>query len=202
MYPRGQPGLPDDPVTAYVNNLRAMAPPLGLQRLRGHGPRDATTPRGSAMSVWPLRRAAPDRSQHRATATPTISGARGSTNSPRRDASSTRSWPFYAKSSAWMPSLAIDNPRGTFLCRGSPARGMATDASVARLQTSRTAAHLRRRHAGQSLTTTDAPTRARTPTLTLHHFFGGRLKTLPLRPCCCAVARSLQPLRSDGCASS
>jgi hypothetical protein len=23
MYPRGQPGLPDDPVTAYVNNLRA-----------------------------------------------------------------------------------------------------------------------------------------------------------------------------------
>jgi hypothetical protein len=87
-------------------------------------------------------------------------------------------------------------------CVGGPARGMATDASVARLQTSRTAAHLRRRHAGQSLTTTDAPTRARTPTLTLHHFFGGRLKTLPLRPCCCAVARSLQPLRSDGCASS
>jgi hypothetical protein len=24
MYPRGQPGLPDDPVTAYVNNLRAI----------------------------------------------------------------------------------------------------------------------------------------------------------------------------------
>jgi hypothetical protein len=23
MYPRGQPGLPDDPVTAYVNDLRA-----------------------------------------------------------------------------------------------------------------------------------------------------------------------------------
>jgi hypothetical protein len=23
MYPRGQPGLPDDPVTAYVNNLHA-----------------------------------------------------------------------------------------------------------------------------------------------------------------------------------
>jgi hypothetical protein len=22
MYPRGQPGLPDDPVTAYVNDLR------------------------------------------------------------------------------------------------------------------------------------------------------------------------------------
>jgi hypothetical protein len=23
MYPRGQPGLPDDPVTAYINDLRA-----------------------------------------------------------------------------------------------------------------------------------------------------------------------------------
>jgi hypothetical protein len=28
MYPRGQPGLPEDPVTAYVNGLRmtGMAP--------------------------------------------------------------------------------------------------------------------------------------------------------------------------------
>jgi hypothetical protein len=43
----------------------------------------------------------------------------------------TRSWPFYAKSSAWMPSLAINNPRRTFLCRGSPARGMVTGASAA-----------------------------------------------------------------------
>jgi hypothetical protein len=25
MYPRGQPGLPDNPVTAYVNNLRATS---------------------------------------------------------------------------------------------------------------------------------------------------------------------------------
>jgi hypothetical protein len=75
----------------------------------GHGPRDAMTPRGSATFVWPLRQAAPNRSQHRATAAPTISGARGLTNSRRRDASSTRSWPFYAKSSAWTSSLAIDN---------------------------------------------------------------------------------------------
>jgi hypothetical protein len=26
MYPRGQPGLPDDPDTAYVNNLHATGP--------------------------------------------------------------------------------------------------------------------------------------------------------------------------------
>jgi hypothetical protein len=25
MYPRGQPSLPDDPVTTYVNNLRATS---------------------------------------------------------------------------------------------------------------------------------------------------------------------------------
>jgi hypothetical protein len=46
MYPRGQPGLPDDPVTAYVNSLRTTGAALGLRRLRGHGLRDATTPRG------------------------------------------------------------------------------------------------------------------------------------------------------------
>jgi hypothetical protein len=57
-------------------------------------------------------------------------------------------------------------------------------------------------------TTTDTPMRARTstptptPTLTLRHFSGGRLRTLPLRPCCCAAARSPRPPRSDGCTGS
>jgi hypothetical protein len=55
MYPRGQPSLPDDPVTAYVNNLRAtgaapqiyddsegtdhveVRPYAGVQRLHGLG---------------------------------------------------------------------------------------------------------------------------------------------------------------------
>jgi hypothetical protein len=40
MYPRGQPGLPDDPVMANVNNLHATGATLGLRRLGGHGPRD------------------------------------------------------------------------------------------------------------------------------------------------------------------
>jgi hypothetical protein len=48
--------------------------------------------------VWPPHRAAPNRIQLRAIATPTPSGRLGSTNSQKRDASSTRSWPFYARS--------------------------------------------------------------------------------------------------------
>jgi hypothetical protein len=39
MYPRGQPGLPDDPVTAYVNNLRMI----------GTAPRSTTTRRARTM---------------------------------------------------------------------------------------------------------------------------------------------------------
>jgi hypothetical protein len=35
MYPRGQPGLPDDPVTAYVNNLRAIGTAPGSATTRG-----------------------------------------------------------------------------------------------------------------------------------------------------------------------
>jgi hypothetical protein len=40
MYPRGQPGLPDDPMTAYVNNLRAT----------GAAPGSTTTRR--ARTTW------------------------------------------------------------------------------------------------------------------------------------------------------
>jgi hypothetical protein len=55
MYPRGQPDLPDDLVTAYVNNLYAIGTAPGSATTRGHGPRNATTPCGSATSAWPLR---------------------------------------------------------------------------------------------------------------------------------------------------
>jgi hypothetical protein len=34
MYPRGQPGLPDNPVTAYVNNLRVTGAVSGSAALR------------------------------------------------------------------------------------------------------------------------------------------------------------------------
>jgi hypothetical protein len=35
MYPRGQPGLPDDPVTAYINNLHAIGTAPGSAMTRG-----------------------------------------------------------------------------------------------------------------------------------------------------------------------
>jgi hypothetical protein len=44
MYPRGQPGLPDDPVTTYVNSLRTTGAALGstmtqkAQTTRRHDP--------------------------------------------------------------------------------------------------------------------------------------------------------------------
>jgi hypothetical protein len=44
MYPRGQPGLPDDPVTTYVNNLPATGTAPGFtttwraRSTRRHGP--------------------------------------------------------------------------------------------------------------------------------------------------------------------
>jgi hypothetical protein len=180
--------------------------PPGLRRLVGCGSRDSTNPRGSATSVWPPHQAAPYRSRLLATAAPTPSGGLGLTNKWRRDTSSTRSWPFYTKSLAWTPSLAIDARRRMFLCRGCPARGTTTGASAVWLPISRTAAHLCCRHADRRATTTNAPTKAwtstLTPTLTLCHFSGGRPRTSPLWPCCYAAARSLQPPRSDECASS
>jgi hypothetical protein len=39
MYPRGQPGLPDDPVRAYVNNLHATDAVPGSNTTRGGGAR-------------------------------------------------------------------------------------------------------------------------------------------------------------------
>jgi hypothetical protein len=60
LYPHGQPGLPDDPVTATSTTCARPAPPLGLRRLRGHEQRSSTTPRGSATSAWPRHRAAPN----------------------------------------------------------------------------------------------------------------------------------------------
>jgi hypothetical protein len=136
IYPHGQPGLPDDPVTAYVNNLRVTGTATDLRRLGGHGPRGSTTPRGSAMSAWPQHRAALNRSQHRATALPMSNDGRISTSSRRLSASSTRSWPFFIKSWGWTQSLATDGLHKTSLCRSSPSRGTTSDASAAQLPSS------------------------------------------------------------------
>jgi hypothetical protein len=70
MYPRGQPGLPDDPVTAYVNNLRAtgVAPGSTTTRrartTRRHNPtRESNVCKASASSSSELEPAP----RHRAT---------------------------------------------------------------------------------------------------------------------------------------
>jgi hypothetical protein len=189
-------------VTAYVNGLRTAGATPGSTTTRGHEPRDATTPRGHATSAWPPHRVAPHRSHLRATAALMTSGACDSTSLRRQGASSTRSSPSYTKSLAWTPSHVSGNRHRTFLCRVSPARRMTTGVSAGRRQTSHVVVHPR------------TPTRASEPDnnrhanegvnahATHHHSSGGRPRTWPRQPCCCAAVRSPQPPRSDVCESS
>jgi hypothetical protein len=77
MYPRGQPGLPDDPVTAYVNGLRAAdAAPGSMTTLRAqtaqwHDPTCecnvcvATTSSSSESELAPRHRGADDQRRAR-----------------------------------------------------------------------------------------------------------------------------------------
>jgi hypothetical protein len=65
MYPRGQPGLPDELVTAYVNGLRATRTTSGTVTTR-------SAPQAPARdSTHRLQAALPTRSQHHATVPPT-----------------------------------------------------------------------------------------------------------------------------------
>jgi hypothetical protein len=182
------------------------APPHGPRRLRVRGPRDDMIPRGNATSAWPLHRAALNRSQLRATVLLTPSGGRGSTSSRRRGASSTRSWLFFTKSWAWIPSPATDSLHKTSPCRKSNVMGTASGVSAVRLPISRTPAHQHRRRTGWHAATTEKPTRARTstrtPTLTPCRSSDGRRRILLLRPCCCAVVWRLRPPRSDECTNN
>jgi hypothetical protein len=145
MYPHGQPGLPDDPVTAYVNNLRATGAALGsttTRRARAARRHDPTQECNVCVTSASSSSEPEPTLCHRAA---DAQGGRGSTNSRRRGASSTRSWPFFTRSWAWMPSTATDDLHNTFLCRRGPARGTTTDASAVQLLTNHTAVHQRRR---------------------------------------------------------
>jgi hypothetical protein len=51
MYPRGQPGLPDDPVTAYINSLRTTGAAPGPPTTQRAPTARCQTPRGSATSA-------------------------------------------------------------------------------------------------------------------------------------------------------
>jgi hypothetical protein len=225
MYPRGQPGLPNDPVMDYVNNLRTTGAAPGSSTTRGA----RTTRRHDPMRECNVCVASSSSSSE-----PEPAPRHRGTDAQRRarlDELADARRQFDEELALLHQELGVDvelcgqqpaqgvpvqeqpergtvtdAPHRTFLCRGSPARGTATGASAVRLSISRTVVHLRRRHAGQRATTTDAPTKVQmsTPTLTLtpRHSSGECPTTSPLRPYCCAAARSLQPPRSDECASS
>jgi hypothetical protein len=172
MYPRGQPGLPDDPVTAYIKNLRATSA----------APRSTTTPRARTT-----RRHDPTRECNVCVASTSRSSE--SELAPRHHAADAQrrvrldelaearlqldeELALLHQELAWMPSLATGGLHNTSPCRRSTMRGVETGVSAVWLVISRTAAHQRRRRAGRHVTTTDAPTRE-----THRHSSGERRRT-------------------------
>jgi hypothetical protein len=172
MYPRGQPGLPDDPVMAYVNNLRATSAAARstttprAQTTRRHDPTRecnvcvASALRSSEPEPAPRHRAAD--AQRRARLNE-LAEARLQLDEELA---------LLHQELAWMPSLAIGGLHKTSPCRRSTMRGMETGVSAVRLVISYTVAHQRHRRAGRHATTTDAPTRA-----THRHSSGERRRT-------------------------
>jgi hypothetical protein len=80
MYHQGQPGLTDDPVTAYVDSLRATSIVPGTATTR----RAPTMQRHDATResnvCWLLHQAAPNQSMHHAIVVPMPSGGPDSTS--------------------------------------------------------------------------------------------------------------------------
>jgi hypothetical protein len=212
MYPCGQPGLPNDPVMAYINNLCVT----------GTAPGSTT-----AWRTWTTRRHDPTREWN-----VYVASASSSTEpepAPRHrnadaqwrarlDELAEERRQLDEELALLYKELGMDaeprdrRPMQDVPVQGEPPppRGTTTGTSAARLPISPAAAHLRRRRVGCRATTTNATTRARTSTLmptlaltlTLRHSSGGRLRTLLLRPCCYAAAQSSRPPRSDECANS
>jgi hypothetical protein len=190
-YARGQPGLLDNPVMTYVNKLHVTGAVSRSTALR----RTLTTrrhdPTRECNAAWCRPRAAPTRSRHRVTAPPPPNDGRGSMNSRRPSASSKKGWPCFTRRWGWTQSPVIDNRHRTSSCRSSPVRGTTNGGSAARLPNNPKPAQQRRRPRDEHATTTDAPTRAQTPTPTLtpRHSSSGHRKTSPQQLCCCAAAR-------------
>jgi hypothetical protein len=180
--PRGQLGLPNDPVTAYVNNLLAAGaarvydnsegtdhaaarPHAGVQCLCGLGIKQLRTgasavpPRCRHPKVGTARRA-------RGGQVPARRGAGPSSPRARRT-----------------QSLTTDNLHKTFPSRSSLARGTTSDTSAAQPSSSHAPAPQRRRPGDEHATTTDTLTRVLTstptPTLTPRRSSGGRRRILP-----------------------
>jgi hypothetical protein len=197
--PPGQPGLLDNSVTAYVDSLRTT----------GAAPGSVTTRRARTT-----RRCDPTRECNVCVAS--ASSSSELEPAPRhRNADAQRRAQLDELAEARRQlneelalihqELGMDaEPRDRRPVQDDPVQGEPREGNDDRRE--RRPAADQPRRADRRATTTDAPTRARTSTptstLTLCHFSGMHLRTLPQRQCCCAAARSPRPPRSDGCATS
>jgi hypothetical protein len=176
MYPRGQPGLSDDPVMAYVNSLCTA----------GAAPGSTTTRRA------PTRRHDPTRECNVCVAT--ASSSFESEPAPHHHGADNQRRARLNKLAEARRQLdeeldllhqelgmgvghAIDARHKTSLCWANPTRGTETGESTDRARISRAAARLRRRHARRSPTTINAPMKVRMPTSTHHLSSGGHPRT-------------------------
>jgi hypothetical protein len=96
MYPCGHQGLPDEPVTTYVDALRVSYIALGSATAR-RAPQALARECFVCMASGSVGSTV--RSRHHAIAPRTPSVGRASTSSPRPGASLMRSWPTTTKSS-------------------------------------------------------------------------------------------------------
>jgi hypothetical protein len=185
MYPHGQPGLPDDPVMAYVNDLRATCVTSGPATAR------------RAPSTWPpdptcecfvcVVSASSSSARPGASATPPMPNVgRASTSSRRLGVSSTRSWLTSTESSGRTPSPATSSPlrcrpRSWSRCRSNTMREMASGRSAVLLLSNPEPAPRRRRLEDAHATTIGAPMKARksmsTPMVMPRRSLGGRRRT-------------------------
>jgi hypothetical protein len=189
---RGQPGLPDDPVTAYVNGLRTTGAAPGsmtTQRARiarRHDPTRecnvcvATASSSSESEPAPRHRGTDDQRRARLDE---LTEARRQLDEEL--ALLRRELGVEAEPRERQPAQGVlvqgqahegnDDRRlvQDVPVLGEPRGRTATGASADRLQSSRVVAHLRRPHARRSPTTIDAPMKARMPTPT-HHLSSGR----------------------------
>jgi hypothetical protein len=195
MYPRGQPGLPDDPVTGYVNNLCATRTAPGsvtaqrAQTTRQHDPTRECNVCGASASSSSESEPAP---------------CHGTANARRRarlDELAEVRRQLDEELALLHQELGMDaEPHN---------RRPAQDIPVQEGHRERNSDRRERRPA------TDQP-HGRAPTPPAHApardnnrraYEGVNVdvnadRTLPLRPCCCAAARRQRPPRSDECVNN
>jgi hypothetical protein len=221
MYPRGQPSIPDDPVTAYVNNLRTTgaAPGSTMTRractARHHDPtRECnvyvdTASSSSESEPAPCHHSADD--QWRARLHELVKARRQ----------------LDEELDLLHRELSVEpEPRERQPTEGVLVQGQARDGNGDRhpvrdvfvqCEPREENGNQRERRpvadqprgraptlppARRRPTTIDAPMKVRMPMPTHHFSSGGRPRTWPMRPCCCVATRSPQPPRSSVCWSS